>query len=419
MNQSIGAKHKTLTLVAIFVTFGISTLAATILFPVLAHIFLGEEGHYIMTAIPEHYRGVMLGLFLASFPFFQFLVGPVMGDYSDKKGRRGIFIFSVFLEALGYLICALGIHQGLLSLLFLGRILTGVAAGNTSVCLATIVDLSSEEKEKVRLFSIGSAVIGLMFIIGPLAGGQIAALFKNPIYSLAMPMWIGCLSACLNLIVLTFCFKETLKTLCPHPFDFFGSIHNIQMAFRVGQVRDLYMVYFFFLFAWNMIYQFLPAFLVDSFNMTILEVGTLGSIFGVIWIAGTLFMQKLSKHLSGMHHVLFISLVLISFFAVFAAFATAEIFFVIAISLIVFFAGGAWPLFTAAISKSAEQEVQGKVLALSQSIQSFSMLLAPFIGGFFLHKHGAMPFVLTAISVLVAAAVLVRSGKSPFVFSGE
>ena len=217
MSRSAGQKNRTKTLIAIFVTFGISTLAATILFPVLAHIFLSPKGDYIMKGISMHYRGVLLGLFLASFPLAQFIIGPIMGDYSDKKGRRGVFLFSVLLEAVGYLICAVSIHQGILSLLFFGRILTGLAAGNTSVCLATIVDLSSEEKEKVRLFGIGSAVIGLMFIIGPLSGGQIAALFKNPIYALAMPMWFGCGAALFNLIILFF-FCKWCDECCVDPF---------------------------------------------------------------------------------------------------------------------------------------------------------------------------------------------------------
>jgi len=372
-----------------------------------------------MKGLPHHVREILLGLFLASFPFAQFIIGPIMGDYSDKKGRRGVFILSVLLEAIGYLICAISIHIGSLILLFTGRLITGFAAGNTSVCLASIVDLSSEEKEKVKLFGIGSAVIGLMFVVGPLAGGQVAALFKNPVYALAMPMWLGGAAAVFNLLVLMFFFKETNKDLCKHPFDILGSVHNIQMAFRIGQVRDLYLIYFFFLFSWNMIYLFLPAFLVDNFHMSILKVGTLGSIFGLIWIAGTLFMQGLARYITFMHRVLFTSLVLISFFAIFAAFVSSSLLFLLAIGLIVFVAGGSWPIFTAAISKSAEGHVQGKVLALSQSIQSFSMLLAPLIGGFVLRKGGALPFVLTAISVLIAAAILVRSGKRAYTFIEE
>lgn len=411
-----GIKGKKRTLAAIFITFGVSTLAATILFPVLAHIFLASEGEYMMKGIPEHYHGIILGLFLASFPLAQFITGPLMGDYSDKKGRKGVFLFSVALESLGYILCALSIHLGLLSLLFLGRVITGLAAGNTSVCLATIVDLSETDKEKVRYFGIGSAVIGLMFVLGPLLGGRLSSIFTDPILTLAMPMWMGAACAVFNLLVLVFFFTETKTTFCKHPFDIFGSIHNIQQAFRIGQVRDLYLMYFFFLFGWNMIYQFLPAFLVDNFHMDIFTVGMFGAAFGVVWIVGTLIMQKIASHVKNMQTLVFFSLITISLAVIIAAFATSVFVFSAGIGLVVLFSGGIWPVFTAAISKSAEQSIQGKILALSQSIQSFSMMLAPLAGGFFLHKHGAMPFVLTAISSLFAAGVLLRSSKHVFMF---
>ncbi|MCH9812219.1 MFS transporter [bacterium] len=412
----IGAKDKKKTLSSIFVTFGVSTLAATILFPVLAHIFLGKEGEYLMVGIPRPYRELVLGLFLASFPLAQFITGPLMGDYSDKKGRRGVFVLSVIIEAVGYLLCALSIHLGMLWLLFVGRIITGFAAGNTSVCLATIVDVSEDDQQKVRYFGMGSAVIGLMFVLGPFLGGRLASIFTDPILTLAMPMWIGVAVSIFNIFVLVLFFKETKSTLCEHPFDILGSVHNIQQAFRIGQVRDLYLVYFFFLFGWNMIYQFLPAFLVDNFTMSIKSVGVLGAIFGCIWIIGTLLMQKIASHVQNTQKLVLFGLIAISFSVIIAAFGRDLRIFVLGISLVVLFSGAVWPIFTAAISKSAEQGVQGKVLALSQSIQSFSMMLAPLIGGFFLHKHGAMPFVLTAISSLFAGAVLLRAKKAVFRF---
>lgn len=413
----IGLKNKRKSLIAIFTTFGISTLAATILFPVLAQIFLAKQGDFIMQGVPINYRGMLLGLFLAVFPFAQFLIGPIMGDYSDKKGRRGIFLFSVLLEAFGYFLSAVSIHLGMLWLLFLGRMIVGLSAGNTSVCLASVVDISNDEKEKVKYFGIGSAVIGFMFIVGPLLGGQVSGLFTNPVYALAMPLWTGAGFALLNFLILFLFFHETRSELCSHPFDVLGAVHNIELAFKTLQVRNLYLIYFFFLFSWNMLYQFLPAFLVRDFQMSSIRVGVFGAMFGGVWIIGTLFMQFLTKIVHRMQRILFFSLLGISAFSVVAAFSKTIVSFSIAIGLIVFLSGGAWPVFTASISKSSENSVQGKVLALSQSIQSFSMMAAPLLGGIFLHKNGSVPFIMTAISVLFAAAILVRSGERPFTFN--
>ena len=412
----IGVKDKKKTLSAIFLTFGISTLAATILFPILGHLFLSKEGNFIMGDGSDHLKGILLGLFLASFPLAQFFFSPIIGDYSDKKGRRGVLLLSVILEAFGYLLCALSIHLSFLPLLFIGRIITGIAAGNTSVCLATIVDVSLDDKEKIKYFGIGSAVIGSMFVLGPLIGGRFSSIFSISILIFAMPMWIGAVFALLNFLVLLFFLKERKEDICPHPFEIFKSFHNVQIAFRTSNIRDLFLIYFFFLFSWNMIYQFLPAFLVQDFHLLPNRIGDLGAYFGCVWIAGTLFMQKLSKHFRWIYQVIFFALVGISILAIILGFSAKLTTFVISISFLVFLCGGLWPLFTAAISKSFEKSVQGKVLALSQSIQSFSMLLAPLIGGFFLQKNGAVPYLFTAISALIAAAILVKSGNKPFSF---
>ncbi len=412
----IGEKGRKKALIAIFITFGISTLATTILFPVLAQIFLAKQDSFMMKGINEGYQGLMLGLFLASFPFAQFLIGPVMGDYSDKKGRRGIFLFSVLLESLGYVLCAISIHMGILWLLFVGRIVTGLAAGNTSVCLASVVDISSSEKEKIKYFGILSAVIGLMFILGPLLGGQVSGLFASPVYALAMPFWAGGVFALLNIFILLLFYHETNFDLCSHPFDVLKSFHNIQIALRTKELRNLYLIYFFFLFAWNMIYQLLPAFLVKDFQMTSVIVGVFGAVFGCIWICGTLLTQLLIRVVHKMHGIVFCSLLGVSVFAIMAGFSKQIMSFSIAIALIVFLSGSVWPIFTAAISKSSEQRGQGKALALSQSLQSFSMMCAPLLGGAFLNKNGMVPFLMTAISVLIAAVILIRSGKKPFTF---
>ncbi len=412
----IGAKVKKRALIAIFLTFGISTLAATILFPIIGHLFLSEDGNFLMKDRSEHIKGLLLGLFLAAFPLAQFFFSPIIGDYSDKKGRKGVLLLSVILEAFGYLLCALSIYLKTLPLLFLGRIITGVAAGNTSVCLATIVDVSTSDKEKIKYFGIGSAVIGLMFVLGPLIGGKFSSIFINQELVFAMPMWIGTLFALLNFFVLLIFLKETRDNLCPHPFDVLASFHNVQMAFKLSNVRDLFMIYFFFLFSWNMIYQFLPAFLVQDFHLLPNRIGDLGAYFGCVWIVGTLFSQKLVKHVTWIYQFVFFSLIGVSILAMILGFSVKLTTFVIFITFLVFLCGGLWPLFTAAISKSSEKSAQGKVLALSQSIQSFSMLLAPLIGGFFLHKNGAVPYLFTAISALIAAAILVKSGNKPFSF---
>ena len=395
-------------------TFAIASLSATIIFPILAPLFLDPEQSIIRASVPDSIRSILLGFFLASFPFAQFLFSPLCGEFADRKGRKPVFIATLFLEVVGYVVCALAIVWHHLSLFFLGRFIAGLAAGNMSVCLATIVDLSENEKKKVRYFSYGSALAGVMFVLGPFIGGKLADNTIYPLFNPAFTMWVGAALAVLNLLVMTFMYKETLKEKCEKPFDPVGALHNVQLAFRTQAVKDLYVIYFFFLFGWNMLYQFLPALLVQEFKATTSVIGDVSALAGCVWIIGTILINFLARTRIEAKYIVLICLLFFSGTTVFIPIPYTMAGFLAVTGVAVFFAGGIWPLFTGAISNAADQKIQGKVLGLSQSVQSLAMMLAPFMGGFFLQAHSKVPFVIAGISLLLAAGLLTKTKRVYF-----
>lgn len=407
-------KTRMRSLWAVMLTFGIASLSATIIFPILAPLFLDPGQALVRESVPENVRAILLGFFLASFPFAQFIFSPMCGEFSDRKGRKPVFLVTLALEALGYALCAIAIKWHHLSLFFLGRFITGLAAGNMSVCLATIVDLSTSEKKKVRYFSYGSALAGVMFVLGPFIGGKFADKAISPIFTSSFPMWVGAVLAVINFLVMALLFKETLKEKCDKPFDPIGAVHNVQLAFRTQAVRDLYVLYFFFLFAWNMLYQFLPAVMVQEFKASTSVIGDVSALAGCVWIIGTILINLLARTKLEAKYIVLVSLLIFSFTTVFIPAPYSMRGFLITTGIAVFFAGGIWPLFTGAISNAADQKIQGKVLGLSQSIQSLSMMLAPFIGGFFLQAHSRVPFIVSAISALLTAGLLTKTKRVYF-----
>ncbi len=395
-------------------TFAIASLSATIIFPILAPLFLDPEQSIIKNSVPGNIRSILLGFFLASFPLAQFIFSPLCGEFADRKGRKPVFLVTLSIEAVGYALCALSIWWHHLALFFLGRFLTGLAAGNMTVCLATLVDLAGSEKKKVRYFSYGSALAGVMFVLGPFVGGKLADKEVFSFFNPAFPMWIGSILAVCNLIVMALLYKETLQQKCKKPYDMIASVHNVQMAFRRGAVRELYLIYFFFLFGWNMLYQFIPAIMVQEFRSTISMIGDISALAGCIWILGTIVIHFIAKTSFETKYLVFTSLVIFSLTTIFIPLPHSMKGFILLTGTSVFFAGGIWPLFTAAISNAADHRIQGKVLGLSQSIQSLSMMLAPFMGGFFLQAHSQVPFIVAAVSTLFAAALLTKTHRVHF-----
>lgn len=414
MEYSLTTSHRRRSLIAVLVTFAIASLSATIIFPILAPLFLSTDQSVIKSQVPENLRAILLGFFLASFPLAQFVFAPLVGEYADRQGRKKAYLITIVLEAVGYFICAFGIEIRSLVLLFVGRFITGLAAGNMSVCLATMVDLSPDKQTKLRYFSYGSAVAGVMFVLGPFLGGKLADRDLSSYFNLAFPMWIGGVLAVVNLLIIWILFKETLLQEDLSPFDPMKAFHNVQLAFKTRQVRDLYIIYFFFLFAWNMLYQFMPAVMVEEFSSNSSSIGDVSALMGGIWIVGTLCMNFLLHRTEKKRVILLFSLLLFSFLTVFIPIPNDMKYFLLITGLAVFFAGGMWPVFTGAISNAADAGIQGKVLGLSSSIQSLSMMLAPLLGGFFLQAHTQVPFVIAGISALVGATLITKTKQADF-----
>jgi MFS transporter, DHA1 family, tetracycline resistance protein len=400
--------YKKRTLFAIFLTFAIANISATIVFPIFAPLFLKSNSAIIASNTPEHIRLIYYGVFLAAFPAAQFLFAPLAGEYADRKGRKGAFLATLILESIGYGIAALGIHFNMLLPLFLGRVVTGLSAGNMSICLASLVDLSSSEKQKVRYFSYGSIVIGSAFVFGPFLGGKLSDPTILPIFTKAFPMFIGMILALINFVLMIFLFKETLQEKINEPFDLFKSFHNLQLAFRTGQIKTLYLIYFFYLLAWNFLYQFVPAFLVSRFGATTSMIGNVSAVMGIFWILGGYAFTHISQKPQKRKIILLVGLLIYSFSSYFIQIPKHLSTFYMIAPFSIFFIGGMWPIFTSMISACAEQEIQGKILGLSQSIQSLTMMIAPLIGCIVVTHHISLVFALSSIFSLIAALLLTK-----------
>ena len=111
--------------------------------------------------------GAWVGLILASLFVTQFIVSPLWGRYSDRKGRRNVIALCTALSSASMLVYALIDHPlGVL----LSRVLAGVAAANVVAAQAFLADYSDEVERTKVMGQIGAA-ISAGLIAGPAVGG--------------------------------------------------------------------------------------------------------------------------------------------------------------------------------------------------------------------------------------------------------
>ncbi len=120
-----------------------------------------------------------IGLLFASFSLAQFIAAPVLGDLSDRWGRRPVLIFSLLGTVLSFALLALA-HT--LTMLFVARIIDGLSGGNITAARAYIADVTPPEERSKRYGLIGAA-FGLGFILGPALGAAFAHI------SYTAPIW--------------------------------------------------------------------------------------------------------------------------------------------------------------------------------------------------------------------------------------
>jgi DHA1 family tetracycline resistance protein-like MFS transporter len=387
---------------SIFFTFFIDTLGGTIIFPIFAPLFLNPSEMIFSSDLSYNFKSAILGLFLAAYPLAQLIFAPLIGEFADRFGRKRSFLITTGFTLLGYTLCAFSIMEKKISLLFLSRLIMGASAGNLSLCLSALADLSSSAKEKIKYYGIGSMLAGISFVLGPFIGGKLSDPLVHGWFNLAFPMWIGAILALVNWMFLAFAFVETHPRAFKEPFDFMKGIRNIGMAFHTPSIKRLYLMYFFYLLSWNMLFQFIPAFLVTNFSAKNSLIGDVSALMGLAWVVGSFILYKgLLPYIKSKTTLLIYEAFLYAIILVLCAFIEKLVPFGCVLGVGVMIASFGWPLCAGAISNAAKGELQGRVLGLTQSIQSLAMLVAPVIVGPFLSKGAWIPFFIAAVTSLV------------------
>lgn len=161
------------SVLVIAVTIFLNVAGFTLILPVLPFLV----GRYVQPDLVGFY----VGLIVSVFALCAFIAAPVLGALSDRYGRRPVLLLSLIGSAIGYVIFGIG---GALWVLFLGRVIEGLTAGNISTIFAYVAD-TQPPAERGRIFGLLGAVVGFGFMFGPVAGGFLGA------HSATLPLFVA------------------------------------------------------------------------------------------------------------------------------------------------------------------------------------------------------------------------------------
>jgi MFS transporter, DHA1 family, tetracycline resistance protein len=191
----------------IFITVLVDMIGLGIIIPVLPDLIMDLTG----LALPQ--AALWGGALATLYAFMQFVCAPIVGNLSDRFGRRPVLLFALAGFSLDYLIMGLAPY---LWVLFVGRILSGVFGATYTTASAFIADISPPDKRGANFGLIGAA-FGLGFIIGPVIGGTLGELDHR------LPFFAAAALGFANLVYGAIVLPETLSEENRRPFRLFNS----------------------------------------------------------------------------------------------------------------------------------------------------------------------------------------------------
>ena len=145
----------------VLVTLGLDALGVGIIAPIVP----GLVEH--LAHLPPERAAPWVGTLIAAYAAMQFFAAPLLGELSDRFGRRPVILLSVFGLGCDYVLLALAPS---LWWLFVGRLIAGLTSANVAAATAYIADVSTKQ-DRPRLYGLVGATFGAGFVVGPALGG--------------------------------------------------------------------------------------------------------------------------------------------------------------------------------------------------------------------------------------------------------
>ncbi len=371
----------------------LNSIGMSIVLPLLPFIV----GKYL----PSTQVVVGMSVLLSVFAACTFFAAPVLGALSDRYGRKNILIISLMGSVTGYVLFGIG---GALWVLFLGRIIDGLTAGNISTLFAYVSD-STEPKERAKWFGYIGSAMGIGKLGGPALGGLLGSI------DISLPFYITAGLIFLSGLAVYFLLPESLapeKRTKHLTFGSFNIFSHFKDIFSLKGAKLLLIPGILF-YAGLGIFQFnFIIFLKDIYKWGPAFIGTMLTLVGIFdMLTRALLLPALLKHFNekniGIAGLIGfgtgLALILISIL-------TPSVYLIsLAVILIISGEGLFDPTYNGKLSQSVDESKQGKLQGVNQSLQSANNVLIP-LGAAAIYFHSPGMLYATATCIVLAAIIM-------------
>ncbi len=380
----------------IFITLLIDVMGWGLIIPVMPKL-ISELKH-----IPINEASAYGGLLLSAYAITQFLFAPVIGNLSDKYGRRPVLLSSLLGFGIDYIILALAPTY---AWLFIGRIIAGITGASFTTAAAYISDISTPETRAKNFGMIGAA-FGLGFVIGPALGGLLAG------WGVRAPFYAAAGLCLLNTLYGYFVLPESLSKENRRAFHWkranpFGSLQFLR---KTPGISQLAICFFLIYLASQAVQGNWNFFTIHRFGWKESMVGISLAVVGLLVGGVQAGLTRVINPKIGDKKSVLLGLSLYTIGLVLFAFAS-ETWMMFAFLIPYCLGGIANPSLQSTIAGYVQPNQQGELQGALTGLMSLSTIIGPLIMNnlFTYFTSDKAPFYFPGISFLLAAVFMLMS----------
>jgi MFS family permease len=368
--------------------------------------------------------GWMLGLLMSIFSAMQFLFAPFWGMLSDRIGRRPVLMVGLLGSVISYSLFAYASLEQSLVLLFVSRIGAGIAGATIPTAQAYIADCTSLKGRTHGMALIGAA-FGLGFTFGPLFG-YFAVQNENDAPGPG-PGYAAAILSAVALVLAFFYLRESLsqetrdENLAERRRWWDGSSWRVALA--TPSLGLLLVSTFVCVFAFANFEATLSLLLKGSSNGRTVDTGfgftyrqvllTFTFIgFSLLVVQGGL-VRRLAKKISETALTTIGTVFQITGFGGMLAAIHLESVGLLFTALFFVVSGFSCitPALNSLISRRSDPAQQGRILGVSQSVNSLARILGPLVGNVLLVKQLNAPYLLALVLIAMGGGLVLIAGR--------
>ncbi|HEY2416516.1 MAG TPA: TCR/Tet family MFS transporter [Steroidobacteraceae bacterium] len=347
----------------IFTLVLVDSIGFGIILPVLPKLIMQLTGVGIDRA--ARYGGWLSFVYA----LMQFFCAPVLGNLSDRFGRRPVLLFAVLALGVDYLIMGLAPTIGWL---FLGRTIAGMAGASFTPAYAYVADITPPER-RAQNFGLMSAAFGIGFILGPAIGGLLGGLGPRAPFLAAGALALA------NFAFGCFALPESLPGEKRRPFEWLRA--NPLGTLKQMRRYPVVLLMLAALLLWQLAHQVLPStwafYTIAKFHWTEAQVGASLAFVGLLLaLAQGVLTRVLIPWLGGERRAAIVGMA--AAVLAYAGYALAtQGWMMYVVGLTTFFFALTYPSMNALASQQIPANAQGELQGAVASLYSLSSIIGP------------------------------------------